>query len=130
MPFSFFFGDRKIAPAASESIHLKNSVSKARMGRFFKSGSPGRCSKKWERSSEDASSDPVATAFSENPRATLAYAAFKEVMPQRQIPDVVTASKGPIFNSPATISACPGKSTSGVEVPAQRHSMSLTENSG
>ena len=71
--------------------------------------------------SEDASSDPVATALSLKPRATFMKAYLKAVIPQRQIPAVEITSQGSEPSSPWTIRPCPGAMTSADVVPQHRH---------
>jgi hypothetical protein len=63
-----------------------------------------------ERMKDDACSEPVATAFVHCPRATFMAAYFRAVIPEMQMPDVLTISQGVLFNSPCTMEAWPGMS--------------------
>jgi hypothetical protein len=79
---------------------------------------------------EEASSEPVATAFRTRPSATFMAAYFSAAIPERQTPEEVATSQGDAASSPCTINPCPGRSWSGDEVPQERHSMSPGENPG
>ena len=70
---------------------------------------------------EEASSEPVATAFDARPAATLTYAYLNAVIPERQMPEVVTASQAGIPSSPCTMRPWPGNNRSGLVVPQHRH---------
>src|SRR5262245_38905499 len=84
------------APAPSDSIQRRNSLLNGRIA--WSSGSAASaatCELKWEaRRLGDGSSDPVTTALSHAPDATLRKPYFSEPMPAQQTPPGLMMSHG------------------------------------